>query len=119
MQANEETDFSIASDEEKISSAMQANGKPTLSSPPAAEKSPFQKDAEAAETEWIPLEKSEGLTCAKPCGCSLPVPLCCLREIQSTKKQSGFCPKRTTSSACRAVKSAFIKRIKITKRVIL
>ena len=68
MQANEETDFSIASDEEKISSAMQANGKPTLSSPPAAEKSPFQKDAEASETEWIPLEKSEGLTCAKPCG---------------------------------------------------
>ena len=91
MQANEETDFSIASDEEKISSAMQANGKPTLSSPPAAEKSPFQKDAEASETEWIPLEKSEGLTCAKPCGLfSLPVPLCCLREIQSTIKTIGL-----------------------------
>jgi uncharacterized protein yaaO len=97
MQANKETIFPIASDEEKISLAIQANKetgfsnvpttekvslaiqfneKPTLSSPPTAEKSPFQKDAEASETEWIPLEKSEGLTCAKPCGLFPPcIPL--------------------------------------------
>lgn len=67
MQANKETGFSSAPNEEKISSAMH-NEEPTLSSPPAAEKSPFQKGAEVSETEWIPLEKSEGLTCAKPCG---------------------------------------------------